>query len=140
MRELAIERTVDSKEAVTTESHWNAEYVEPTQGKFKIDIDAEIVIPSTTVFPVYEVKKSSFTDEDVKKLIDLYWGEDKRVYIGDAPRTKGQLEALILKNKADISSGRVPKELIPDYEQQIKLFEEEYETCLLYTSQILCYL
>ncbi len=62
-----------------------------------VDINAQIVTPNTDVFPVYKVKKRTFDEETMQKIVDYFAGD--AVGVRDFSYTEDELKEQLASEK-----------------------------------------
>ena len=95
--------------------------------KLSIDIDANVIRPDGSMYPVYTVEYSPFTAEQVNSLIDAIYG-DVLVYKQSALRNKEDIEAEIINLKkiaAEVAAGNQQGDL-GALEEMIHTLESEW--------------
>ena len=68
--------------------------------KLTASIDAQVEIPDTNAYPVYEFVNGKYTQEQVDKIIEYFYG-DTTLYNARQPMTKSQLEEMLVQWKLD---------------------------------------
>lgn len=58
--------------------HVSSDYKE--FGKMKLLFDADVIVPETTAYPVVEVTKRTFSDEELLTLIERFAGSNEKLY------------------------------------------------------------
>ncbi len=141
---------LEEKIAQTVEPQ--ASYEAPTQIKdtltknnTTVSIDADVIIPDVTAFPVYEVQPIGFTQEQVDTIGSVLLGdkdlyslpEGKQIYM-----SKDQVMEQIVQEKAQLEEvkkmgdkefnnvfdGESREDAYAGYEQRIKEWEEQYKS------------
>ena len=74
-----------------------------TDNGIKIDMDADVIVPETTQFPVIRVKPRGFTDEEIKKAVN-YLSNGADIYKNTTyEMTKERITEYILNAKKQVS-------------------------------------
>ncbi len=112
--------------------------------KLTVSVDAKVEMPDVNAFPVYEFVKGAYTQEQVDKIIDYFYG-DQTLYNASQQLTKSELEERLvdakrvhqeIKNGATNEAGNVKYEeseedileVIESLEQAIQTAPESNET------------
>jgi|GEM_PF-2636855 hypothetical protein len=66
--------------------------------RLTVSVDAQVEVPDTGAFPVYEFVSGSFTQEQADKIIGYFYG-DATLYEARQPMTKSQLEEMLVRAK-----------------------------------------
>jgi len=103
------------------------------QNGVKINIDADIELPDTDVFPVVEATPYIFTQEEAQRYADILM-RGKPIYKYDNVRTKSDVQADIIRIKKEIADAEkkdIPDETrrmyIEDLKERLDRLNEEYE-------------
>ena len=103
------------------------------QNGVKINIDADIELPDTDVFPVVEATPYIFTQEEAQRYADILM-RGKPIYKYDNVRTKSDVQADIIRIKKEIADAEkkdIPDETrrmyIEDLKERLDQLNEEYE-------------
>ena len=103
--------------------NWRDQYVDD-KGIFHVNIKAIVETPDVTAYPIIEMKRVSFTDEQLQKVVSTFFGNEP-IYNGNVPRTKEQIadDIIQLEGRHDemIDSGNADF-----YEQNLNLLNEAY--------------
>jgi len=101
------------------------------QSNFTINIDADIILPKSDLINIYQIERSFFCEDEVKKIADALLGTD---YMADGSKwTKSQLTELLVKYKALYQEGNEEISLdeyeanVDDLERRIKEAPETVE-------------
>ena len=128
-REAVIGRQEDVLENVQTtapddfEPIEAPEHINETYDDFsyvKISYDADVVVPDATAYPVTEVSKKVFTEEEVLSYINLFTDDNYEMYAGWT-LTKDDYLSLLTKAKQYEGTERVTDDII---EMLQKLYEK----------------
>ena len=120
----------ENSSAITSIEKWTETY---TINGLTCNIDANIILPNTNVFPVYEVAKREFDIQMVKRIINFFTKD--AIGVRESSLTKEELEMLLIQAKRghymdnDFESWYEPyegqEEEIALLEEQIKIAEPE---------------
>jgi len=83
---------------------WIDQYLDE-HGIFEVNINAEVDIPNVNNFPVIRVRPFAFSDEQLKKVADVFFG-DTTIYDGDVPLTKEEIAQAIVEIKAQMKEAK----------------------------------
>lgn len=117
-----INEAIDNGSSIVYESsdfpeHWNKKYSKYS-GKFKMIIDAEIIVADVGQYPIATLKPYYVTIEQANRMIETFFGSlDVGFAIMDL--TRGQLEEYIIDIKAEIAQAKKDGD-----EQQIANLED----------------
>lgn len=75
--------------------------------KLKVTFDADVSVPETNAYPVTEVNKRRFADNDILSLIKLFTGSDKIYSKWDL--NKSEWQQMITEVKPYVASGKINK-------------------------------
>ena len=100
-----------------------------------IDIDADILVPDVSSYPIFQVEPIEIDETTIKKFIDVLAKDAVKIY-NNSLLTKEDCESTIIRLKkeiADLEAGIIPPddkrsadEQIEELEQQLAYFENEY--------------
>lgn len=132
VEQAIIDKTIDEQGSDVLEGNasavaegdrlvWQDQYL-GSEGIFVLNIDANVYIPDVGAYTVVRIKPVSFTEEHLKKVVDLFFG-DRPIYNGDVPSTKEELEAAIVSAKLRKSTEQDGMRMSDDY---IKKLEQDY--------------
>jgi len=103
------------------------------QNGVEIDIDADIELPDTDVFPVVEAAPYVFTQEEAQRYADILM-RGKPIYQFNNVRTKSDVQADIIRIKKEMEDAEkkdIPDETrrlyIEDLKERLDQLNEEYE-------------
>lgn len=124
----ALEEIIENEQAEVLKydfpQNFNEKYI--VTDKLDVDVDADISIPSFSLYPVYNVAFAPFSPEQASSLIKTFFG-DTKVYKKSGIRTKDVIEAEIVNWKrlaADVAAGTQNGDL-NSYEEIIHQLENE---------------
>lgn len=115
-----IERSNASIEAYEAPEHWT-ETLDLKGSNAKIEIDADVIVPDVTAFPVYKVEKAMFTETKLKPLLD-YFIPDKSNVFKQTDRTKEEYEEELVRARKEGN-----EEWAKDLEELIQTAPESVE-------------
>lgn len=114
-----IERSSASMQAYDAPKTWQ-ETLDMKGSKTDVDIDASVIVPDVTAFPVYKSVQTSFDNETTQPIVD-YFVQDRDVVKLTEP-TKADIEQEIL-----LARKKGQDDYIPDLENQLKNAPESIE-------------
>lgn len=100
--EAKILQTQGTSQSFSYPDNWKQDF-ENNEGKVTIQIDAKLEVPDVSAYPVVNVAPASFTNDDIKRMID-YFFDGKPVYDDNGKHTKSELNKYILQDKADLKT------------------------------------
>ncbi len=112
----APEPEVNPNEGYGSFPDWVETYSLPNMN---VDINAKIVTPETDMFPVYKVKKRTFDDETLRKMLDYFAGD--AVGVRDFSYTEDELKEQLAATKKYKAS----KEEIDRIKEELKNVKPE---------------
>ena len=105
-----------------------------SDGRLVINVDAPVSVPESGKIPTAKVSEGGFSQDQVYGFFKYLFG-DAKVYIdtetGGTPRTKSELEELIIAYKKYLAEGTTEKNLLlnaEETEEAIELMEKEIQT------------
>ncbi len=142
-KKAGIEETIQQK--TTAQGATYIKYDAPKSWKenftvdgdfLSINIDAEILIPESSVFPIYIVEPQQISQQQANNIINVLF-DGKTLYKPKTIKTKAEIEEEIIKIKAHItdtnsdlyllkeSNPEYYNQAIEDYHKQIKQLEQQ---------------
>jgi hypothetical protein len=85
--------------------NWEASY-EKYDGKFKMTIDADIIVEDVTKYPVVKIMPYYIPIKQATKIVKELFGQDEEVYFNNIETTREQLEEFIIKVKAEYQDAK----------------------------------
>ncbi len=105
-----------------------------SDGRLVINVDAPVSLPEAGKIPTAKVSEGGFSQDQVYGFFKYLFGDEK-VYIdtdtGNTPRTKSELEELIISYKKYLAEGTTDENLLlnaEETEEAIALMEKEIQT------------
>ncbi len=134
--ESAIAATPEPETRYEAPETWTLDAFE-ANAKLTVSADAQVDVPDTGAFPVYEIVKGQYTQEQVDKIIDYFFG-DETLYEAGQPQTKSELQEWLVRARLEYEerlagatneAGNVKYENTPEQMlESIKIIEEQIET------------
>ncbi|MHB1313936.1 MAG: DUF6034 family protein [Christensenellales bacterium] len=98
---------------------WQDQY-DDEKGIFKVVVDAQVIMPDVSVFPVQRMTLAQFSDDQLSRVVSTFF-KGHTVYDGNIPLTKEEIARIIIKYKAENQSSGLKSD-----EEYIKRWEEAY--------------
>lgn len=94
--------------------------------KLKLSMDADVVVPEASAYPVTEVTKRSFSDDDILSFIKLLSGKNDELYT-ELPLTKDEWNQKFIEAKSNKDSGKVTPEWLDYLQKQAEGAQTDFE-------------
>ncbi len=95
--ESAFTATPEAFDRSDVPNTWTLEPFD-ANAKLTVSADARVEVPDTDAYPVYEIVKGRFTQEQADKVIDYFFG-DAALYEANLPLTKAELQERLVQAK-----------------------------------------
>ena len=118
-----IEQPPATEVAYIAPEEWNDQV---TQGQLTVKINAEVIVPKTTKYPILKIQPGNIDIDYVRKIADTYIPEQPLYQFTD--RTKSDIDKQILARKALISKAKADPSSVFGFgvdESSIAILEEE---------------